>query len=156
MNQPTLDTNKPCIYLPLSLSLSLCFPLQTMLTTAVVTNDSLKRLQSSQSQRSVATPSNLQPEMAEGESAAHDSAAAASIGSSAIAQDHATPRRLPPLETARTGEVQRSVDPVYLSQQRVAPLECSRLSEESESSDAVSIPPRLPPIYEREPLYQNM
>ena len=129
--------------------------LQTMVTTAVVTNDSVKRLQSSQSTRSIVTPSKLQPEMSEGESAAPDSAAADSLTSSA-AQDHTTPRRLPPLETIRTGEAQRSLEPVYLSQQRMAPLDSSRLSEESESSDAVSIAPRLPPIHESEPLYQNM
>lgn len=66
-----------------------------MATTAVVSNDMEKRLMSSQSQRSVATPSKLNPELA-----SHPEGEAASV--------NATPRRLPPLEPSQGAESESS------------------------------------------------
>jgi hypothetical protein len=73
------------------------------MTTAVVSNENQKRLQSSQSSRSVATPSKLQTDL---------NSTGETLGDKSIAEEspmelsnaNPTPRRLPPLETKTMGE----------------------------------------------------
>ncbi|KAK7496537.1 hypothetical protein BaRGS_00012189 [Batillaria attramentaria] len=71
------------------------FSQPTTVTTAIVSNDSEKRLMSSQSTRSVATPSKLQPELS-------------SLPEGETIPSGTTPRRLPPLEASLGAESESS------------------------------------------------